>query len=286
VAPALPVLGLTLLALIAFASNSILTRLALGAGEIDAATFTAIRLGSGAAVLALCVRAQARSWAPLRGRPGIGPVALFAYAAPFSFAYLRIDAATGAFVLFGVVQLTMIGWALGRGERPGILTWAGILVAIAGLALFTLPSANRADPLGLALMAIAGIAWGVYSLAGRKSGDPIVANARSFLWSSPVAVLLALLLHASAKASGRGVGLALVSGAITSGLGYACWYRVLPRLSVMQAAVAQLAVPVFAAAAAVALLGERPGARLAVSGLAILGGVGLVLFQRARVAAS
>lgn len=274
--------GLTLLALVAFASNSLLTRRALGSGQIDAATFTCIRLAAGAVVLALLVRGRAGTWAPLRGRGALGPLALFAYAAPFSFAYLRIGAAVGALVLFGVVQLTMIGYALFRGERPGALTWVGLLLATSGLAILTVPSVSRPDPFGLLLMAIAGVAWGIYSLAGKTVADPLAANARSFLWSTPLAVLVVLILRTSVAMTGRGVALALVSGAVTSGLGYAIWYRALPRLSVTQAAVAQLTVPVIAALAAVGLLDERLTTRLVVSGVAVLSGVGLVLMTRSR----
>ncbi len=273
---------LTMLALVAFASNSLLTRLALGADEIDAATFTSIRLCSGAIVLALLVRARAGAWTPLRGRGPGGSLALFAYAAPFSFAYLRIDAAVGALVLFGVVQLTMIGYALIRGERPDAVTSVGILLAALGLALLTVPAANRPDPIGLVLMAIAGVAWAVYSLAGRTLADPLAATARNFLLSSPLAIVLTLVSHHSMTASSRGLVLALLSGAVTSGLGYACWYRVLPRLSVTQAAVAQLTVPVFAAIAAVGFLDEYLSARMVISGVAVLSGVGLVLFNRSR----
>lgn len=278
----LRIFALMLLALIAFASNSLLTRLALGTRQIDAATFTAIRLCAGAAVLALLVRTQAGSWAPLRGRTLTGPLALFAYAAPFSFAYLRIGAAVGALVLFGVVQLTMIGYALFRGERPSVLTWTGIVLATSGLALLTVPSVARPDPVGLLLMAVAGVAWGVYSLAGRSASDPIAANARSFLWSSPLAIAIVAVSHASVMASGRGIALAVISGAVTSGLGYAIWYRALPSLTVTQAAVAQLTVPVIAALAAVGLLDERLTARLFVSGAAVLSGVAVVLVARVR----
>jgi drug/metabolite transporter (DMT)-like permease len=272
----------TLLALVAFASNSLLTRLALGTHQIDAAAFTAIRLGAGAVVLVLLVRTRTGSWMPLRGRNVVGPLALFAYAAPFSFAYLRIGAAVGALVLFGVVQLTMIGYALFRGERPSVLTWIGIVLATGGLALLTVPAAARPDPVGLLLMAIAGVAWGVYSLAGRTAPEPVAANARSFLWSTPLALVIVAVAHSSIAASGRGIGLAVVSGAVTSGLGYAIWYRALPSLTVTQAAVAQLTVPVIAALAAVGMLNERLTARLVVSGVAVLSGVALVLLARAR----
>ena len=273
--------GLTLLALIAFASNSLLTRLALGSHQIDAATFTCIRLVSGAIVLALLVRARAGTFKPLRGHGMIGAIALIAYAIPFSFAYLRIGAAVGALVLFGVVQLTMIGFAILRGERPTATAWAGLTLALAGLVILTTPSSIRPDWMGLGLMAVAGIAWGVYSLNGRKAADPIASNAQSFLWSSLPSVILVLILRYSINTSTRGIALAVVSGAITSGLGYAIWYRALPRLSVMQAAVAQLSVPVIAAVGAVVLLHETLNVRIVISGLAVLSGVGLVLAARA-----
>ena len=275
--------ALTLLTLIAFASNSLLTRLALGAREIDAATFTSIRLVAGAVMLALLVRAQTGSWMPAGRRGASGPLALFVYAAPFSFAYLRIGAAVGALVLFGVVQLTMIAYGLMRGERPDGLTWLGLALATTGLVMLTVPSAGRPDPIGLLLMAVAGVAWGVYSLVGRTAGDPIVSNAWSFLWSSPLALLLNVAAVPSAIASGRGVLLAVISGAVTSGLGYAIWYRALPRLSVTQAAVAQLSVPVIAALGAAAFLGETLSVRFAISAAAVLGGVALVL-TRSRTA--
>jgi drug/metabolite transporter (DMT)-like permease len=272
---------LVFLALVAFAANSVLTRMALGSHEIDAATFTCIRLGSGALVLALVVRFQAGTWKGLRGGDAWGPIALFMYALPFSFAYLRIGAATGALVLFGTVQLTMIGYGLLRGERPTLGAWVGLVLATGGLVALILPSATSPDAPGFGLMLIAGIAWAAYSLAGRGVTDPTASVARSFLWSALPAFATAMVLGASG-ASARGIILALISGAVTSGLGYAIWYRVLPRLSVMKAAVAQLSVPVIAAVAAVALLGERVTPRLFMSGAAVLSGVGLVLMARAR----
>lgn len=275
-------IALTLLALLAFASNSLLTRLALGSRQIDAATFTAIRLVAGAVALAVIARAQAGSWKPLRGRSVAGALALFAYAAPFSFAYLRIGAAVGALVLFGVVQLTMIGYGVARGERPTATMWIGLALAAAGLAALTVPAVARPDPLGVFLMAIAGVAWGIYSLVGRTTADPLAANARSFLWSAPLAILLVVTAHGSVLTTPRGLALALVSGAVTSGLGYAIWYLALPKLSVTQAAVAQLSVPVIAALGAVVVLGEQIGARLVVSGACVLVGVWLVLSARAR----
>jgi drug/metabolite transporter (DMT)-like permease len=275
-------IALTLLALVAFASNSLLTRLALGSRQLDAASFTALRLASGAVMLAALVVAQARSWSALRGARVAGPVALFVYAAPFSFAYLRIGAAVGALVLFGVVQLTMIGYGIARGERPTPIMWAGLALAAGGLLALTLPAVSRPDPLGVALMAVAGVAWAVYTLVGRGTSDPLAANARSFVWSTPLALLLVALARAPVQATSRGVVLALVSGAVMSGLGYAVWYRALPRLTVTQAAVAQLSVPVIAALGAALTLGETLTARLVISGIAVLAGVALVLTARSR----
>jgi drug/metabolite transporter (DMT)-like permease len=277
--------ALTLLALVAFASNSLLTRLALGTHQIDAAGFTAIRLGAGAVMLVALVVAQTKSWSAMKGTGVAGPLALFAYAAPFSFAYLRIGAAVGALILFGVVQLTMIGYGIARGERPSGMMWLGLVLAAAGLALLTVPSVTRPDPLGVLLMAVAGVAWAVYTLVGRGTTNPLAANARSFLWSAPLAIALVLyvmLSRSDAPPSGRGIALALVSGAVTSGLGYAVWYRALPSLTVTQAAVAQLSVPVIAALGAVAVLGEAVSSRLVVAGALVLSGVGLVLSARAR----
>jgi drug/metabolite transporter (DMT)-like permease len=275
-------IGLTLLALIAFASNSLLTRLALGAHEIDAATFTLVRLVSGAVVLALVVRTEARTLRPTRRRGALGPLALFCYAAPFSFAYLRIGAAVGALVLFGVVQMTMIGYGISRGERPTATAWLGLALAVAGLVALTVPSVNRPDPLGVALMIVAGVAWAVYSLAGRTVPDPIAANAWSFLGGSALALLLELTSRHTLTTSARGITLALVSGGVTSGLGYVVWYRALPRLSVTQAAVAQLSVPVIAALGAALLLHERLSVRFVFCAAAVLGGVALVLSARLR----
>jgi drug/metabolite transporter (DMT)-like permease len=273
---------LTLSALIAFASNSLLTRLALGAHAIDGATFTLVRLASGAAVLALLVWTRARTLAPLRGRGALGPVALFCYAAPFSFAYLRIGAAVGALILFGVVQLTMIATGIFRGERPAAMTWLGIGLSTAGLLAITVPSVSRPDPLGVSLMALAGVAWAVYTLAGKTASDPIAANAWSFVWAGALAAIPRLSSHAAAAPTARGLALALISGGVTSGLGYAVWYRVLPRLSVMQAAISQLSVPVLAAFGAALLLREHLGPRFLVCAAAVLVGVGVVLRTKNR----
>jgi len=272
--------ALTALALLAFAANSILTRLALGRHLIDAASFTGVRLGAGAVVLGGLTWLRSKSWRPLRGRGWRGPVALFAYAAPFSLAYGRIGAAVGALILFGSVQLTMIGWGLLQGERPPARTWVGFGLSAAGLGWLMLPAAARPDPAGSALMVVAGAAWGAYSLLGRKTAsDRLSANAHSFIGA---ALMAAALVATTAAARGShttpgGVALALVSGGVTSGLGYAIWYRALPGLTATQAAVAQLAVPIIAALAAVAFLGEHASPRLLGAGAVVLGGVALAL---------
>jgi drug/metabolite transporter (DMT)-like permease len=275
--------ALTTLALVAFAANSILNRMALAGHSIDAASFTAIRLTSGALVLVALVRARAGDFQPLGGRDWRGPLALLAYAAPFSFAYLRLGAAVGALVLFGSVQLTMIGWALARGERPTPRVWTGLALAAGGLGMLMLPAATRPDPLGAVLMIAAGAAWGGYSLAGKRATDPLAANARGFVRATPLAIVLVLARAATGASlviGARGAALAVASGAVTSALGYAVWYRALRGLTATQAAIVQLAVPVLAGLGAVALLGEHPSERLIVAAAAVLGGVALVLSRR------
>jgi drug/metabolite transporter (DMT)-like permease len=272
----------TSLALIAFAANSILARLALRTGHMDAASFTTVRLVSGALILTLLTRLQSGGWRALSGRGVVGPIALFAYAPTFSFAYVRIGAATGALLLFGAVQLTMVGWGIARGERPRPTVWLGAAIAAAGLFWLTFPSADRPDPIGCALMVVAGISWGAYSLHGRTATDALGSNARSFVLVLPFALLLELIARSHAAVSTRGLAAAMASGAITSGLGYAIWYRALRGLSATQAAFLQLSVPVIAAVAAVLLLHEPANPRLAVSSVAVLGGLALVAARRAR----
>jgi drug/metabolite transporter (DMT)-like permease len=270
----------TALALVGFAGNSLLCRLALAERAIDAASFTGVRLASGALVLAVL----ARSWRPTQGS-AISAAALFAYAAPFSYAYLRLGAGMGALVLFGTVQATMIGWGLARGERPRPAVWIGLGLALAGLAGIAAPGATSPDPIGLGLMMLAGIAWGIYSLRGRKrAGSPLAITAANFLLSVPLAVALAAAaarlgaLHASAT----GLALAGLSGAVASGLGYSLWYAALPGLTATRAAILQLLVPVLAAGGGVGLLGERVSPRLLLTGAAILGGVALAVRASAR----
>lgn len=277
-------LPLTALALAAFAGNSLLCRAALRPGLIGAGLFTAVRLASGALALALLV-------ALFRGRirpagSWLSALALFAYAAPFSFAYLRLPAGTGALILFGSVQTTMIGVGLLRGERPAPAEWLGLLLALGGLVSLTLPGMTAApDPAAAALMALAGISWGIYSLRGRRSADPLAATAGNFIRSLLLAAPLLLLVPDEWHgATPRGLLYAALSGAVTSGVGYALWYAALPGLSAHLAAIVQLLVPVLVALAGIALLGESLTLRLAACGAVILGGVALAVFKPGRPA--
>ncbi len=266
-----------LLALVCFAANSVLARVALRSGDIDPASFTAIRLLAGALFLVLLVRPRTARDNARHGDSVTGALLLFAYAAPFSFAYLGLTAATGALILFGAVQLTMISAGWMAGERPPVLEWIGLTLAIGGLIGLTLPGL-AAPPLEAALlMAVAGAAWGAYSLRGRRSRTPLADTARAFWWASPLGLLLALILLSFRPATlgVAGIGYATLSGALASGAGYAAWYAALPRMSATRAGTVQLAVPVLAALAGIALLGESVSLRLITSGAAILGGIAL-----------
>ncbi|TBW04085.1 EamA family transporter [Azotobacter chroococcum] len=266
---------LTALAMLAFAGNSLLCRLALRDTGIDAASFTGVRILAGALTLWLLLRLGSG-----RGRAGgswSGAVALFVYAAGFSFAYLQLDAGVGALLLFGAVQLGMLLYGLWRGERLGPWASLGLLLALAGLVALLLPGANAPAPGSAALMLLAGLAWAVYSLLGRGSADPLAATAGNFLRAVPLALLLGLLLLAQSEPDPQGLAYALLSGALTSGLGYAVWYSALRGLGALQAATVQLSVPILAALAGALLLGEALTLRLSLAGLAVLGGIALVL---------
>ena len=268
------VIVFTALALLAFAGNSLLCRLALRDGGIDAASFTAIRLAAGA--LALLALTRGRAW---RAGSWRSAAALFVYAIAFSCAYLGLPAAGGALLLFGAVQASMIGAGLYRGERLTALQWLGFALALGGLVGLVLPGLSAPPPGAALLMILAGIAWGVYSLRGRGGGDPLQATAGNFLRAAVPGVLVVLVPHEVALGA-RGVACALASGAITSGIGYAIWYSALPHLRATQAATVQLAVPVIAALGGAALLGEAFTLRLLLAGVAILAGVGVVVLRR------
>ncbi len=275
--------GLTAAAMLAFAANSLLCRAALGGLEADAATFTTLRLVSGAGVLAAVARVRGTPAPPTRFA-WVSALTLFGYAILFSLAYLRLSAGAGALLLFGVVQLTMIASGLRTGERPRPLEWLGLAVSVGGLVVLTRPGLGRPDPLGAALMLAAGVGWGLYSLRGRGKGDPVAVNAASFARAVP----FALLATAAAAASGVtrltlvGAVLAVASGALASGLGYAIWYAALRGLTATRAAIVQLSVPPLAATAGVLLLGEAFSGRLIVASVLILGGIGLAVVGHRR----
>ncbi|MBL8481719.1 MAG: DMT family transporter [Rhodocyclaceae bacterium] len=278
--PALRILLLTALAMLAFAANSLLCRLALTTPDIDPASFGSIRLASGAAMLALVL--HLRSGEAPRYTDWFAAVMLFAYVALFSFAYLELAAGTGALILFGAVQLTMFAVGLSSGERFPLPALGGLLLAAGGLVYLVSPGLAAPPLFGATLMAAAGVAWGLYSLRGRRAGNPLAATAGNFLRATPFALALSLYYGGAAHAGATGVALAVASGAITSGLGYVIWYAALPGLGSMRAATVQLSVPPIAAFGGALLLGETPSLRLILASVAILGGIAIVLATRAR----
>ena len=270
--------ALTTLALLAFAANSLLCRLALQGHHIDASRFTALRLGSGALMLA------ALGWrrdAPDGPRGSwLSALALFAYAAGFSFAYLSLPTATGALLLFGAVQASMMSVAIARGTRFAAHEWVGFVLALAGLVGLLAPGLSAPAPGGALVMLGAGVAWGVYSLRGRGAGDATRVTAGNFLRAAPMALALGVWNPAGATADVNGVVCAVASGALASGLGYAVWYTVLPNIRATHAAIVQLSVPVIAAIGGYAFLGEPVTVRLGVAAAAILGGIAMVVAGR------
>lgn len=265
---------LVALALLAFAGNSLLARVALRDGGMDPASFTGLRLAAGAVTLWLLARPR-RSQA--EGSGWLSALALFAYAALFSLAYVRLEAGAGALLLFGAVQATMIGRGLATGERLGGWQWLGVALALAGLAGLLLPGLT-APPLAPSLLMLgAGVAWGAYSLRGRDAGDPLRTTAGNFLRTLPFALAFALVLLPQLRLDTPGLLAALASGALTSGVGYAIWYTALPSLRAASAATLQLCVPLLVALAGVALLDEPATLRLALAAAGILGGTYLVV---------
>ena len=272
----------TTTAMIAFAGNSLLCRLALKQTGIDAASFTAMRIVSGALVLWLILRLRGGKSVDAGNWPSA--FALFAYAAGFSFAYMSLPAATGALLLFGAVQATMIGFGLWSGERLGWRQWLGLVCAFAGLASLLLPGLSEqvAAPtlLGSALMLVAGISWGIYSLRGRGTGDATAMTAGNFLRAVPMALLLSVATIRWASLDSLGVCYAIASGAVASGVGYAVWYTALRSLQATIAATVQLSVPVIAAVGGIIFLGEAISLNLLLAAAAILGGIALVIMNR------
>lgn len=282
--PSTRTLSLTGLAMIAFAGNSILCRLALKATSIDAVSFTGIRIFSGALVLALLL--QLRHRVASEGGNWRAAAALFVYAAAFSYAYVQLDAGTGALLLFGAVQVTMILVGLLRGESLRGQALVGFLLALGGLLVQLLPSASAPPLAGALLMLLSGVAWGLYSLLGRKGSDPLAITTGNFVRAIAFAALLAVFFHADLRIDTLGIVYAVLSGAVASGIGYAIWYSALPGLSAIQGASVQLSVPVLAALSGAALLGEAISLRLALVSLAVLGGIALILLAKVRAPAA
>lgn len=268
-----------MVAMLAFAGNSILGRLALVAGEAGAGGFVLIRLLSGAVTLALLAALQGKA---LRG-DWRSATALLGYAALFSYAYLALPAGTGAMILFAMVQTTMVGAGLRRGETLSPVQWAGLILSLVALGWLLSPGLEAPHPLGAAAMAGSGICWGTYSLLGRTPTDPTAATAGNFARAAALAAVLALpvfLLSPEAMPTPRGVGLAIASGALMSGLGYAIWYAALRDLSATRAGIAQLTVPMLAAAGGIVFLAEPITVRFVLASVAILAGVAVATLRR------
>lgn len=270
--------GLTLLAIVAFAANSVLARLALASGTTDAGLYTGVRLASGALVLVGLVLVRRRGLRSVLGAGSwVGTGGLCAYALAFSYAYTALSAGTGALILFASVQFTMLGWSVVRGELPGRLEWLGIGIALAAFGFLVSPGLSSPDPLAALLMSGAGISWAIYSLIGRGSSSPLLDTAGNFLRSAPLALLLIGFGLARPLVDISGLLWAVLSGAVASGLGYAIWYAALPGLQRKQAAIVQLSVPALAALGGVAVLGETLTGRLLTCSLIILSGVLLAI---------
>lgn len=278
---------LTSVVLVAFASNSVLNRMAVGPGHIDAITFANIRALAGAVMLGALVLARGQRLPLLRPQRIVGAGSLTVYLIGFSLAYIQIDAGIGALILFGAVQVTMFAGSLASGERPPLRRWIGAAMALGGLAWLGWPTGPAAlPPIAVAAMALAGVAWGIYSLAGRTASDPMATTGANFIWSLPLLAGITLFILPvqtdPTPTSSLGIALAIVAGAITSGLGYALWYAVLPKLGGTVSALLQLLVPVIATVAGVLLLGEAVTWRMLGAGALTLGGIayGLGAFQR------
>ena len=271
---------LTAAAMLAFAGNSVLCRMALGQELIDAASFTTIRILAGAVTLAAILLARRRPVVTTPNRSGV--LALFCYMVFFSFAYLSLTTATGALLLFGTVQLTMLAAALRNGERFSLPAWIGLVAAFAGLVYLLAPGVTAPDPTGALLMVVAGVAWGVYSLLGQRTDGALLATSTNFFCCAPIALAMSVLLASDMEVSVQGAILAAASGALASGVGYAVWYAALPGLTAGGAATVQLSIPVIAAIGGVVLLSEPLSFRLVVASALTIGGIWLVLTTRFR----
>jgi len=279
------IVTLTGLALVAFAANSLLCRMALGGELIDPVSFTTLRLLSGAIILVPVSQlvAEPRPASEKIGSWGSG-LALFGYAILFSLAYGSLDTGMGALILFGTVQATMIGLGLKSGERPDPVEWVGLVVALGGLLYLVSPGISAPDPLGALLMFAAGFAWGVYSLRGKGTATPVWATTGNFVRTVPMAAVASLVALSWVHVERAGIVLAVASGALTSGLGYVLWYRAIRDLTTIRAAMVQLLVPVLAAFGGVVFLVEQVSLRLVVASTLILGGVLMAVWTRSSTA--
>ena len=270
--------------MLAFAANSVLNRMAVGAGLIDPVSYAVIRLAAGAVMLAVLVLAR-RAWRGGAVWPGVpgrlaGVAGLLAYLFGFSVAYLSLDAGIGALILFGSVQITMFGGALIARETVPHARWAGAVLAFVGLLVLVAPGGNIGAGWPVAAMVLAGAGWGVYSLAGRGADDALLATAANFALALPVAVVVGLIVGLGGVVQPFGIWLAVVSGAVTSGMGYALWYGLVPKLGAARAGVAQLTVPILAAGGGAVLLGEGLSLRFGIAAVLVLGGVALASIAR------
>ena len=278
---------MTLAALVAFAANSILCRLALGAELIDAASFTAVRIVSGAVMLAVLV--LLKTWLGADKETNVmdrgkgswsGAVALFVYALGFSYAYVSLETGTGALILFGVVQFTIIAIELSRGKRFSAIESLGAVIAFSGFVYLVLPTLSTPSFVGAIQMAAAGMAWGVYTLIGKGSTRPLKDTTYNFVRAVPMALVWFAFALPEWRLSLSGVGFAVLSGALASGVGYALWYAALRFIVPFQASVLQLSVPIIAAIGGIVWAGELLDRRLVISALMILGGVLVVLCSK------
>lgn len=271
---------LTCLALIAFAANSVLCRMALGNESIDAASFTGIRMLSGAAALMLILAIKGRSQVAISKGSWSGSVVLFLYALTFSYAYLSLDTGTGALILFGAVQITIVLLTIFSGGRLHISEWLGVVIAFGGFIYLVLPSVTTPSLTGFILMTVSGVSWGIYTLQGRDSLNPLMDTAYNFLRAIPFVALLTVFTIQGGHFSVQGIIFAVLSGALTSGIGYTIWYIALAGLTATQAAVIQLSVPILAAIGGVLFVFEEITSRLIISAIIVLGGILMVILGR------
>lgn len=270
----------TVMAMVAFAANSILCRMALREGVVDPATFSTVRFLSGAILLTIVATRTKRPFFPLSGS-WLAAVVLTVYALPFAFAYTQLSAGTGALIMFGCVQVTMLVAAVGEGERPHVVQWLGLVVALTGLVNLVFPGLTAPSPLGAALMATAGVCWGVYSLLGRAS-NPLLQNTGNFVRAVPLIAAASAFTMPRMHIEPRGAVLSIASGAVATGLGYVVWYAAVRGLTAVRASVVQLAVPLIAAGGGVLLLSETVTLRLVSSTVLVLGGITMAILGGAR----